>query len=248
MAGRTTIEWTGVTWNPTRGCSVISPGCAHCYAQRQAGRFCGAGQPFDGFVKKTVKSGYRWTGKVSLVESMLDWPKKVRKPQLIFVNSMSDLFHEALSLEEIQRVFEVMAACPQHTFQVLTKRSARLAEFAPRLSWPENLWMGVSVESQAQVHRVDDLRSVGAAVRFLSIEPMLGHVDVQLGGIGWVICGGESGPGARPMDLDWARSLRDQCLDSNVPFFLKQLGGTTHKRGGDEAVLDGRTWREMPVR
>lgn len=245
MAGRTSIEWTGVSWNMVRGCSRISPGCMRCYAERQGGRFCGPGLPFESYVKKT-SDGYRWTGKVELIESMLDWPKKLKKPQVIFVNSMSDLFHEALPLSDIQRVFKVMVECPQHTFQILTKRSARLAELAPHLPWPKNVWMGVSIESQEYVFRADDLRRVPAAVRFLSVEPMLGPVNIDLTGIDWVICGGESGPGARPMDLAWARSLRDQCISAGVKFFLKQLGGQNGKRSGDDAVLDGRTWTEMP--
>ncbi len=245
MAGPSTIEWTEKTWNPSRGCSRISPGCQNCYAERQAARFCAKGQPFAGYAKMT-KAGPKWTRKVSLVPNAITAPVKWNKPSFIFVNSMSDLFHEELSLEDIQKVFEVMEQCPQHTFQILTKRAERLAELAPSLTWPKNVWIGVSVENQEYVSRVDYLRRVTAQVRFLSVEPLLGPVHLDLTGIHWVIVGGESGPGARPMDLDWARQVRDQCTNARVPFFLKQLGGKSGKRSGPEAVLDGRTWAEMP--
>lgn len=245
MAGTSTIEWTGVTWNPFRGCSRTSPGCERCYAERQAGRYSGPGLPFEGFVKRTTQ-GFRWTRKVQLIESALNAPRRWKKPRLVFVNSMSDLLHENVSLEDIQRVFKVMVDRPDHTFQILTKRSDRLAELAPHLPWPKNVWMGVSIESQDYAFRADDLRKVPAAIRFLSVEPMIGPVKVGLTNIDWVICGGESGPGARPMDLDWARDLRDQCIAARVKFFFKQLGGRSGKRSGSEAVLDGRTWTELP--
>lgn len=245
MAGQSAIEWTSFTWNPFRGCSRISPGCERCYAERQGGRYCGPRLPFEGFVKKTSQ-GFRWTRKVQIIESALEIPKRWRRPRLIFVNSMSDMFHEDIPAGDIRRVSTVMAENSRHTFQVLTKRSARLAEVAPLLPWPKNVWMGVSIESQDYAFRADDLRVVPAAVRFLSIEPMLGPVKIDLTGIDWVICGGESGPGARPMELEWARDLRDQCVAVGVKFFLKQLGGSNRKRSGPEALLDGRTWTEMP--
>jgi protein gp37 len=181
-------------------------------------------------------------------EAHLDLPLRWRSKRTIFVNSMSDLFHKDVPLEYIQRVFLVMDRAQQHTFQVLTKRSERLAEVAGNLVWPENVWMGVSVESQEYVHRIHDLVTVPAKVRFLSIEPLIGPVEnLPLAGIHWVIVGGESGHKARPMELEWARNIRNQCLAQNVPFFLKQLGGTHGKRGGTEAVLDDKMWRAFPV-
>jgi protein gp37 len=184
---------------------------------------------------------------VTLHRDMLEMPLVWRQPKLVFVNSMSDLFHESVPIDFIQAVFATMEKAGRHTFQVLTKRADRLAEFAPRLSWPRNVWMGVTVESQDNAWRVDDLKKVPAAVRFLSCEPLIGSVQLDLQGIHWVIVGGESGPGARPMELDWARSLRAQCTNAGVPYFLKQLGGVIDKRGHDKAVLDGVRWIGTPT-
>lgn len=234
MAQSTSIEWTETTWNPVTGCTKVSPGCKHCYASRMAKRLQAMGQPryVDGF-------------QVTLQEDLVELPLRWRKPRLIFVNSMSDLFHEAVPEAYIRSVFEVMGEASQHQFQILTKRSERLAELSPSLPWPPNVWMGVSVESEAYAWRISHLSSVPAAIRFLSLEPLLGPLaDLSLQMIDWVIVGGESGPGARPMDAGWVRSIRQKCLDEEVPFFFKQWGGVWKKRHGRE--LDGRTWDEMP--
>lgn len=238
MADSSGIEWTDATWNPTVGCTKVSPGCKHCYAEVMHRRLTEMGPAKYAEPFREVRS---W-------EPHLAVPLRWRQPRLIFVNSMSDLFHDDVRLDYIQRVFEVMAQASQHRFQVLTKRSERLREVAEQLPWPSNVWMGVSVESQKYVSRVDDLRHVPAAVRFLSVEPLLGPIhDLDLAGIHWVIVGGESGFGARAMNLDWARDLREQCERRDVAFFLKQLGGARDKRGGDRAKLDGRLWRELPA-
>lgn len=229
-SGKTGIEWTDRTWNPTTGCNKISPGCKHCYAEELTKRF-----------KATFPNGFRFT----LHPERLQQPKSWRTPSLIFVNSMSDLFHEQMPLSYLQQIFEVMEACPQHVFQVLTKRAERLAEIAPLLKWPDNVWMGVSVETQQYVHRVNLLRSVPAQVRFLSCEPLLGPLELDLRDIHWVITGGESGRGHRPIEEDWVRSIRDQCQAQSVAFFHKQWGGPTPKSRG--RLLDGRTWDEMPA-
>lgn len=231
------IEWTQATWNPVTGCTRVSPGCAHCYAATMARRLKGRfGYPSDDPFALTLHPGR--------VEQPLHW----KKPRLVFVNSMSDLFHEQVPLEFVQQCFAVMASAHWHQFQVLTKRSERLAQLAKSIPWPNNVWQGVSVESAKYKHRVDDLKQVPAALRFLSIEPLLAPIGVlDLSGIHWVIVGGESGPDARPMDLNWVLEVRDQCLAQKVPFFLKQLGGHPKKRGGAEAVLDGKLWREMPM-
>lgn len=230
----TTIEWTDRVWNPVTGCTKISPGCKHCYAERMAKRLEGMGQP-----------NYRNGFKLTLQPKMLDIPLGWRTPQRIFVNSMSDLFHADVPIEYIQRVFDVMRRANWHQYQILTKRSERLREVSPFLKWPEHVWMGVSVESANYVHRIDNLRHTGAAVKFLSLEPLLGPLPkLNLRGIDWVIVGGESGPGARPMDPQWVTDLRDQCLRADVPFFFKQWGGVQKKRTGRK--LDGRTWNEMP--
>jgi len=230
----TTIEWTDRVWNPVTGCTKISPGCKHCYAERMAKRLEGMGQP-----------NYRNGFKLTLQPKMLDIPLGWRTPQRIFVNSMSDLFHADVPLEYIQGVFDVMRRANWHQYQILTKRSERLRELSPFLKWPEHVWMGVSVENANYVHRIDDLRHTGAAVKFLSLEPLLGPLPkLNLRGIDWVIVGGESGPGARPMDRQWVMNLRDQCLRADVPFFFKQWGGVQKKRTGRK--LDGRTWNEMP--
>ena len=238
---RSQIEWTEATWNPVTGCTQVSPGCANCYAMRFAERFRGVpGHPYErGF-------------DLQLRRDRLEQPLKWRKPRTIFVNSMSDLFHPGVPEEYVRDVFEVMERASQHRFQVLTKRSERLAELSPKLPWPENVWMGVSVENQRWTSRIDDLRRTGAAIKFLSCEPLLGPLELDLSGIDWVIAGGESGPGARPMDGDWVRGVRDQCEAAETAFFFKQWGAYNEcgrrvgkKRAG--RVLDARTWDELPA-
>jgi len=234
MAQKSTIEWTESTWNPVTGCTKISPGCKNCYAERMSRRLQLMGQP-------NYRNGFGLTLHPSILELPLRW----RKPQSIFVNSMSDLFHEAVPTEYIQRVFDVMRRAEWHRFQVLTKRAERLAELSSAIRWPGNVWMGVSVESGDYVRRIDLLRSTDAAVRFLSLEPLLEELPtLDLRGIHWVIAGGESGPRARPVRPEWIRGLKDQCVAARVPFFFKQWGGTNKKKTGRE--LDGRTWDEMP--
>jgi protein gp37 len=229
MATVTTIEWTERTWNPVTGCSKVSQGCKHCYAERIAERFWGD-RPFT---------------EVQCHPDRLAHPKSIRKGSMFFVNSMSDLFHPDVPDDFIRTVFRVMADCSQHTFQVLTKRTERLAELSSDLPWPENIWMGVSVEDANVIDRIDHLRTVPAAVRFLSLEPLIGPLDdIDLDGMHWVIVGGESGPGARSMKATWVRSLRRQCRTARVPFFFKQWGGVFKKHSGRE--LDGRTYSEFP--
>ncbi len=228
------IEWTDATWNPVTGCTKVSPGCKHCYAERMAKRLRAMGQA-------NYANGFDLT----LQEHMLDIPRRWRKPRFVFVNSMSDLFHKDVPTEFIQRVFNVMRDSPQHIFQVLTKRSERLRELGDVLPWPENVWIGVSVEQADYFNRIDDLRTVPAKVRFLSLEPLLGPLDgINLAGIGWVIVGGESGPKSRPIQADWVRTIQQSCNLKEVPFFFKQWGGTNKKKAGRE--LDGRIWEEMP--
>jgi protein gp37 len=229
------IEWTEVTWNPVTGCSKISPGCANCYAERMARRLKGMGQP-------NYSRGFRVTTHEHMLSRPLSWGRRCT----VFVNSMSDLFHDAVPAEFIERVFCTMNAADRHVFQVLTKRSGRLRALAPGLPWPKNVWAGVSVESADFVHRIDELRTVPAAVRFLSLEPLLGPLpDLDLAGIDWVIVGGESGPRSRKLEPGWARDIRDQCLAANVPFFFKQWGGTRKKAAG--RLLDERVWDGMPL-
>jgi protein gp37 len=240
---KSAIEWTESTWNPTTGCDRTSPGCDNCYALTLAKRLKAMG------VEKYQNDGDERTSgpgfALTVHPDALDIPFGWKQPRLVFVNSMSDLFHPDVSQEFIERVFEVMRATPRHTYQVLTKRSKRLQEMASILEWPDNVWMGVSVESARYRFRIDHLRDVPAAVRFVSAEPLLGSLgDVDLTDIHWVIAGGESGAGARPMDISWGRELRDQCLASGVSFFFKQWGGRTPKAGGRE--LDGRTWDDRP--
>ncbi|GMV27618.1 MAG: hypothetical protein AMXMBFR58_36490 [Phycisphaerae bacterium] len=237
MGDNSGIEWTDATWNPTVGCTKVSPGCKHCYAEIMHRRLTEMGMAKYADPFKVVRP---W-------EPHLEEPLRWRQPRLIFVNSMSDLFHEDIPFDYLRRVFDVMVRARQHRFQVLTKRSDRLRELAPGLPWASNVWMGVSVESAKYVHRVHDLQTVPAAVRFLSVEPLLGPIpNLPLDGIHWVIVGGESGFSARPMALDWARDIRDQCDEAGAAFFLKQLGGVRDKRGGDRATLDGRLWRDLP--
>ncbi len=238
MADRSAIEWTEATWNPVTGCTKVSPGCAKCYAQRIAERFRGTRAFPNGF-------------DVTLRHDRLDIPLRWKRPRKIFVNSMSDLFHERVPLDFIQAVFSTMRQAHWHQFQVLTKRSARLRELAAELDWPDNVWMGVSVENQRWTSRIDDLCQVPAAVRFLSVEPLLGPLSLDLGGIDWVIVGGESGPGARPMRADWARSVREQCEAAGVPFFFKQWGahsehGVRRSKKANGRLLDGGTWDGLP--
>ncbi|MCG3147978.1 MAG: hypothetical protein PCFJNLEI_01419 [Verrucomicrobiae bacterium] len=228
------IEWTDLTWNPTTGCDHISRGCDHCYAEVLSRRLKAMGQP-----------KYANEFKLTLHPDTLEIPLRWRNPSNIFVNSMSDLFHVDVPLEFIKQVFDTMKKCPQHRFQVLTKRSGRLAQLSSQLDWSPNIWMGVSVESADYVARIDHLRKTGARIKFLSLEPLLGSLpQLDLTGIDWVIVGGESGPGSRPMDADWVRDIRDQCIGAAVPFFFKQWGGVRKKQAGRS--LDGRTWDEMP--
>lgn len=235
MASRSTIEWTESTWNPVTGCSKVSPGCANCYAERMARRLKAMGQ-----------ANYRNGFQVTCHPHMLERPGQWTRPQMVFVNSMSDLFHDDVPQSFIEKTFDVMREADRHIFQVLTKRSARLRELADSLPWPENIWMGVSVENEDFAFRMDHLRQVPAAVRFVSLEPLLGPVpDLNLQGINWVIVGGESGPGARPMKREWVSDIQDQCRQAEVPFFFKQWGGTNRKKAGRK--LNGRTYDEMPA-
>jgi protein gp37 len=234
MATKSSIEWTESTWNPLTGCTKISPGCKHCYAERMAKRLQAMGQ-----------ANYRNGFQLSLHEHVLKLPLLWKQPQMIFVNSMSDLFHEDVSLEFIWKVFEIMRQASWHTFQILTKRSVKLLELDSQIEWPENVWMGVSVENNDYTFRINHLRQTHALTKFLSLEPLLGPLpELQLNAIDWVIIGGESGPGSRPMDVSWVREIRDQCLKSGTPFFLKQWGGTSRKKSGRE--LDGQIWDEFP--
>lgn len=235
MSATTSIEWTDATWNPVRGCTKVSPGCKNCYALRFAERFRGVpGHPFE------------WGFDLRLVPEKLEEPLRWKAPRRIFVNSMSDLFHGRIPVDYIRRVFDVMGRAPQHQFQVLTKRSARLMELAGELPWHANVWMGVSVENQRYAARARDLAQVPSHVRFLSIEPLIGPIpNLPLDGIHWVIVGGESGWRRRPIEQAWVREIRDQCEARGVPFFFKQWGGRFPKSGGRE--LDGREWSEFPL-
>ena len=213
---KTAIEWTDKTWNPTVGCNKVSPGCKHCYAEAITKRF-----------KNHFPDGFEFT----LHPERLDEPRRWRKPSRVFVNSMSDLFHDKMPLDFLKEIFRVMEECPKHVFQILTKRHERLVDLAGELEWPENVWMGVSVETQDYVRRVDYLRRVPAAVRFLSCEPLLGPLELDLSGIHWVIVGGESGPKHRPIEADWVRALRGQTEGAGGAFFFKQWGGRHSKAG-----------------
>ena len=235
MADHSSIQWTEATWNPVTGCSKVSAGCANCYAERLALRLQAMGN-----------ASYRNGFKVTLHERMLGLPRTWKRPRKIFVNSMGDLFHERVPFGFILRVFEAMQACPQHQFQILTKRSKRLRQLAHLLPWPDNVWMGVTVEDGRVVSRIDDLRTVPAKIRFLSCEPLIsdvGHLD--LAGVHWVIVGGESGPGAREMMEDWVLRIKNQCEIVGVKFYFKQWGGVRkHLRG---RKLKDRTWDDMPI-
>lgn len=229
------IEWTEATWNPVTGCNKVSPGCKFCYAERMAKRLQAMGQ-------QNYRDGFALTLQPHMVELPLRW----KKPRTIFVNSMSDLFHDDVPLDFIQPVFDVMRRAHWHRFQVLTKRAERLAELDASLVWAPNIWMGVSVESEKYVHRIEYLQKTRAAVKFLSLEPLLGPLPkLDLRGIHWAIVGGESGPGSRPIDPAWVFDIRDQCQAAKVPFFFKQWGGKNKKKAG--RLLEGRTWEEMPL-
>ncbi len=234
MATKSPIEWTEFTWNPLTGCNKISPGCKNCYADRMAKRLqaMGVAKYANGF-------------ELTLHDNVIEEPLKWREPRTVFVNSMSDLFHEDVPFDFINRVFNVMGQASIHTFQVLTKRSERLFELSPRIDWPFNVWMGVSVENSKYQFRIDHLRETGAHIKFLSLEPLLGSLtNLELQGIDWVIVGGESGPRARPVKEEWIVEIRDQCIETGVPFFFKQWGGVHKKRNGRQ--LDGRTWDDLP--
>ena len=245
MAGPSDIEWTESTWNPVAGCTVISPGCTNCYAMRMAARLSAMGQEKYANTTRVSARRAKWNGRVNLDDLSVDLPRKWKKGRLIFVNSMSDLFHENVPFEFVQRVFRTMNETPQHTYQVLTKRAVLLEELSPRLIWTPNIWMGVSVENSDYLWRIDHLRRSNADVKFLSLEPLLGPLDkLNLENIDWAIAGGESGPGARPMEADWVRSIRDQYLRAGVAFHFKQWGGVNKKKTG--RLLDGRTWDDWP--
>lgn len=227
----TAIEWTDATWNPTTGCSKVSPGCKFCYAERITERFT-----------NHFPNGFQFM----LHPHRLSEPYRWRKPRRVFVNSMSDLFHEQMSINYLQQIFQVMRKTPQHTYQILTKRHERLLELDHLIDWPANVWMGVSIENQKYAHRMDYLKRTHARVKFLSCEPLLGPLELDLQGIDWVIVGGESGPEHRPIEADWVRSLRDRCIANAIAFFFKQWGGRTPKAGG--RLIDGHTWDQMPVK
>lgn len=236
MGDNSAIQWTDATWNPATGCTKVSPGCKNCYAERLAARLKAMGNP-----------RYENEFVLTLHDDLLDLPLRWRRPRRIFVNSMSDLFHEDVPSDFIVRVFDTMAEAHWHSFQILTKRSFRLRSLSEHLSWPTHVWQGVSVENRKHVERVFDLVQVPAAVRFLSIEPLLGPIpDLPLEGIDWVIVGGESGPGFRSVRPEWVRDIRDQCLAADVPFFFKQWGGRVAKSGG--RLLDGKLWDEIPLK
>lgn len=234
MGDYSAIEWTDATWNPVTGCTKVSPGCKYCYAERLADRLQRMGNP-------RYVNGFALTLQPDQIELPLRW----KRPRRVFVNSMSDLFHKDIPDRFIRSVFRTMLQAHWHVFQVLTKRAERVPAISSKLPWPRNVWLGVSVESTQYTRRIDHLRKVPAAVRFLSLEPLLGPMpNLNLERIDWVIVGGESGPNHRKPDPDWIRDLRDQCVSADVPFFFKQWGGPISKSGG--RLLDGRTWDEMP--
>jgi len=235
MAQDSTIEWTEKTWNPITGCSKISPGCDNCYAERMTRRLKAMGSP-------NYKNGFKLTCHPQALTIPLQW----KKPCTVFVNSMSDLFHKETPLSFIKDVFKIMKRAEQHQFQVLTKRSKRLKQLDSEMEWKSNIWMGVSLENQDFIHRVDNLRKTSAHVKFLSLEPLIGPIhELNLDGIDWVIVGGESGPGARPMQSDWVTEIQKVCQLSNTPFFFKQWGGVRKKKTG--RLLNGRLWNQMPT-
>jgi len=254
VARQSSIEWTETTWNPVVGCTKVSTGCANCYAERMAKRLAAISKSIvkkgnnpgrTAHYEKVVNQRGHWTGEVSLNEDALNDPISWVSPRTIFVNSMSDLFHSKVPFAFIHRVFQVMKRCPQHTFQVLTKRPERAADLAKILDWPSNIWIGTSVENAEVLNRVSHLQQICAHTRFLSIEPLLGPIPMlSLEGIHWVIVGGESGPGARVMKAEWVTHIRDMCVKAGVPFFFKQWGGANKKSTG--RLLDGLIWDEMP--
>lgn len=244
MSTNSKIEWTGTTWNPVTGCNRISAGCDNCYALTLSKRLKAMGSAKYQNDGDPVTSGPGFG--VTIHPDSLGDPYHWKTPRTVFVNSMSDLFHARVPVSFIQEIFKVMAETPQHTYQVLTKRSARLRKIADAFTWPDNVWMGVSVEDGEAIRRIDDLREVPATVRFLSCEPLIGPLgELDLNGIGWVIAGGESGPNYRPVHVEWVREIRDACSGQRVPFFFKQWGGRTSKALGRE--LDGRIWGDMPA-
>lgn len=251
MAQGSSIEWTDATWNPVAGCTPVSPGCLNCYAARMALRLeCmggSVGEKYGGTAKRARDGRPIFAGRINLDPKSLNLPRTWRKGRRVFVNSMSDLFHEKVPLDFVRAVFHVMDECPQHEFQVLTKRPERAAELAPHLPWPRNVWMGTSVENALYAHRSKTLKGIPAAVRFLSVEPLLGPIKkLPLDGIHWVIVGGESGPGARHIEAEWVEGIRDQCLEKAVAFFFKQWGGVRKGETGRE--LCGTTWDQYPGR
>nr|WP_321258221.1 phage Gp37/Gp68 family protein [uncultured Pseudodesulfovibrio sp.] len=228
------IEWTDTTWNPLTGCTKISPGCTNCYAESMAKRLKAMGNP-------NYKNGFQLTLHPHTLSTPFNW----KKPSLVFVNSMSDLFHEDVPLHYIQKVFKTMGTCNQHIFQVLTKRSSRLKKISSKLIWYPNIWMGVSIENQDYIYRANNLVSTNAAVKFLSLEPLLGPINnLPLNSIDWIIVGGESGPKSRKMESKWAEDIRDECISKNTPFFFKQWGGTNKKKTG--RLLNNKLWDEYP--
>jgi protein gp37 len=235
MAASSSIEWTEATWNPVTGCTKVSPGCQNCYAERMSRRLQSMGHHH-------YARGFR----VSVHEDALRIPLVWKRSRMIFVNSMSDLFHENVPASFISSVFDVMRRCSRHTFQILTKRSARLCNLHHLLPWPHNVWMGVSIENSDYMSRVEDLRKTPAQVKFVSFEPLLGPIRcLDLTGVNWVIVGGESGPGARPMRAAWVQSIHDECVAAGVPFFFKQWGGVNRRKSG--RLLHGRTWDDLPT-
>jgi protein gp37 len=233
---KTKIDWTEEVWNPVTGCTKISLGCQNCYAEKMAKRLQAMGQ-------KNYINGFD----VAMHEDMLDKPLRMKKPKMIFVNSMSDLFHKDVPTEFIKKVFAVMKEAKQHTFQILTKRSGRLFKLSKELEWTDNIWMGVSVENSAYYWRINDLKQTGAKTKFISFEPLLENINnTDFSGIDWVIVGGESGSNARPIKKEWVENIRDACIEQEIPFFFKQWGGVNKKKTG--RILDGKTWDEMPVR
>ena len=234
MALKSSIEWTESTWNPLTGCNKVSPGCKNCYAERMSRR-----------LKAMGNANYANGFNLTLHEHALSIPLTWKKPQMIFVNSMSDLFHEKVPLDFILKVFNVMQEASWHTFQILTKRSSRLSKDSGKIPWPDNVWMGVSVETHKYRYRIDNLRNTEAHTKFISFEPLLGPIStINLEFIDWVIVGGESGPGARPMNEEWVIEIRDRCISHDIPFFFKQWGGVRKKKNGK--VLQGRTWDQVP--
>lgn len=236
MALNSSIEWTESTWNPVTGCSKISAGCANCYAERMARRLKAVGVP-------NYANGFE----IALHEELLNLPLRWHKPKIVFVNSMSDLFHEKIPDDFILRIFDVMNRASWHRFQILTKRSDRLSRMSPDLPWADNIWMGVTVENRKCAFRIEHLRKTRASIKFISMEPLLEPLkELNLLGIDWIIVGGESGPGARPLNEDWVMDIKEECRKSNIPFFFKQWGGVNKRKNG--RLLEGRLWNQMPLR